>query len=108
MDITFDPLIKPIPKRFNYVKQTPLHLKSAAQNVINELIDKQIIVPVKDHTDWCAPAFFVPKPDGRARLVTNYTYINQFIKRPVHPFPSPKAILQSIMPDSQCFVVMDC
>ena len=108
MDITFDPLIKPIPKRFNYVKQTPLHMKKAAQDVIDELIDKRIIVPVIEPTDWCAPAFFVPKPDGRARLVTNYTYINQFIKRPVHPFPSPKAILQSILPDSQCFIVMDC
>ena len=92
MDITFDPMVTPIPKRFNYVKQTPLHMKKAAQDVIDELIDKRIIVPVKEPTDWCAPAFFVPKPDGRARLVTNYTYINQFIKCPVHPFPSPKAI----------------
>ena len=108
MDITFDPLIKPIPKRFNYIKQTPLHMKKAAQDVIDELIDKRIILPVKEPTDWCAPAFFVPKPDGRARLVTNYMYINLFIKRPVHPFPSPKAILQSILSDSTCFIVMDC
>ena len=108
MDITFDPMLTPVPKRFNYVKQTPLHLKKSAQDVIDELIEKRIIVPVKEPTDWCAPAFFVPKPDGRARLVTNYTYINQFIKRPVHPFPSPKAILQSLLPDSTCFIVMDC
>ena len=68
MELEFDSSLEVRPKRFNYVKQTPLHLKSAANDVIQELLEKKIIVPVTEPTDWCSPAFFVSKPDGRARL----------------------------------------
>ena len=108
MELEFDSTMTVRPKRFSYVKHTPLHLKSAANDVIQELLDKNIIVPVTEPTDWCSPAFFVGKPDGRARLVTNFIYLNQFVKRPVHPFPSPRDILRTILPESQCFITFDC
>ena len=39
----------------------------------------------------------MPKADKvRMRLVTDYTELNKFVKRPVHPFPSTKEILQAI------------
>ena len=58
--------------------------------------------------EWCSPAFFVPKPDGkRVRLVTDYTKLNRYVKRPVHPFPSVQDIVQSISAGSQFFAKMD-
>ena len=108
MELEFDSTLEVKPKRFSYVKQTHLHLKSAANDVIQELLEKSIIVPVTEPTDWCSPAFFVGKADGRARLVTIFIYPNQFVKRPVHPFPSPRDILRTILPESKCFITFDC
>ncbi len=47
---------------------------------------------------------FVPKPGGKGvRLVTDYTPINPYIERPVHPFSSPDIVFQSVGKDSKCF-----
>jgi hypothetical protein len=37
-----------------------------------------VIVPVNQPTEWISPAFFVPKATpGKARLVTDYTWLNR-------------------------------
>ena len=78
-------------------RRVPLHYEAEANKTIQDLIDKKVIVPVSETTDWCSPVFFVPKGDGvRVRLVTDYTRLNDFVKRPVHPFPSARDIIQSI------------
>ena len=42
-----------------------------------DLIKAQVIEPEVNPTEWCAPAFLVPKGDGlRVRLVTHYTKLN--------------------------------
>ena len=49
-----------------------------------------------------------PKPDRkRVRLVTDYTSINKFVKRPVHPFPAVIDILQAIPKESKIFAKVD-
>ena len=56
-----------------------------------------------DPQDWCALGFFIPKPDGiNVRMVTDYSKINKFVKRPMHPFPSIADIVRSI-PAGTCF-----
>ena len=46
-------------------------------------MNKKVIVPVSITTGWCSPAFFVPKADMiRVRLVTDYTHLNKYVKRP--------------------------
>ena len=50
----------------------------------------------------------MPKEDGkRVRLVTDYTRLNKFVVRPVHPFPSVSDIVQSIPASSTCFAKLD-
>ena len=67
-----------------------------------------MIVPVKETTEWCSPAFFVPKADGiKMRLVTDYTQLNKFVKRPIHPFPSTRDILQSIPKEAKIFAKLE-
>ena len=59
-------------------------------------------------TDWCSPAFFVPKADMvRVRLVTDYTHLKKYVKRPVHPFPGKAEILQAIPSTATCFAKLD-
>ena len=97
-----------IPKQVYTARQIPLHQREMADKLTDELINSKIIVAVKEPTPWVSPAFFVPKGDGRMRLVTDYTYINEFISRPTHPFPSAKEIMRRVKPDSKAFMAIDC
>ena len=78
-------------------RRISLRYKPQTDSVVQHLIDKNVIIKVDKPTKWVSPAFFVPKPDGvRMRLVTDYTKLNKFVHRPIHPFPSTRDILQSI------------
>ena len=64
---------------------------------MKELIEKGVIMPANETTDWSRPAFFVPKGDKiRVRLMTDYTELNKHVKRPIHPFTHTKEILQAV------------
>ena len=70
----------------------PLRFQEAANSEIAKHIASGVITPCSKPTDWCSPAFFVPKGDGkRMHLVTDYTKLNKFVVWPVHPFPSVSA-----------------
>jgi len=95
------------PTRVLTARQVPLHLQTAAAIELKQALDSGIIVPVTEPTDWISPAFFVPKADGRARLVTDFTGLNRFVRRPVHPFPSSADILKGIEARSKVFAKLD-
>ena len=93
-----------IPKKVTGTRRVPLRYEEGADTVVQDLMNKKVIVPVNTTTDWCSPAFFVPKADMiRVRLVTDYTHLNQYVKPPVHPFPSTAEILQAIPSTATCF-----
>ena len=86
----------------------PLRFQEAANSEIAKHIASGMIVPCSEPTDWCSPAFFVLKGDGkRVRLVTDYTKLNKFVVRPVHPFPSVPDIIQSIPSRAAYFAKLD-
>ena len=71
-------------------------------------IEKGVIVKVSKPTTWCAPIFFVPKPDGvRVRMVTDFTALNEYVQRRVHPFPSVGEIVQSVPSSAKLFAKLD-
>ena len=89
-------------------RHVPLRFEEEANKTIHDLISKGIIVRVTETTDWCSPALFVVKADGiRVRLVTDYTRLNRHVKRPVHPFPSKKEIIQAVPHCSKWFAKLD-
>ena len=49
----------------------------------------------------------MPETEIRVRLVTDYTHLNKFVKRPVHPFPCTAEILQAIPSTATCFSKLD-
>jgi len=97
------------PLKMKIARRTPKHFQEQADILINSLLSSGIIVrvPPNEIVEWCSPGFFVPKPNGKVRLVVDYRHINQFIDRPVHPFPSCKDILRNIKPDSRWFLKFD-
>ena len=65
---------------------------------MKKLLDRGVIerVPIEEPCEWVSPGFFVPKADRKSlRLVTDFSYLNQFMKRPFHLFPSAQEILPS-------------
>ena len=97
-----------VPYRVSAPRPIPLRFQEPANAEIAKYIASGIIAPCDDPTDWCSPAFFVPKGDGkRVRLVTDYTKLNRFVVRPVHPFPSVSDIIQSIPASAACFAKLD-
>ena len=97
-----------IPKKIYNARPVPLHWQKDAKAMIDQLIKDDIIEEVHDQvSDWISPAFFVPKPNGKLRLVTDFTYLNRFVKRPVHPFPSADDIIRNIPQGSRFFAKLD-
>ena len=88
-------------------RRVPRRYEEPAKNTIQDLINKGVLARISDVTDWCSPSFFVPKSDGRVRIVTDFTHLNKFVNRPVHPFPSTRDILQAISHDAVYFLKMD-
>ena len=41
------------------------------------------------------------------RLVVDYTGLNKYVQRPVHPFPSTKDIIQQLPSDGVYFATLD-
>ena len=91
-------------------RAVPLHMREAAEKEVKKLIKYGILVKVEPHekTAWISPAFFVPKPNGELRLVNDFTKLNKFVVRPVHPFMFTEEILNSIECGSKLFCVLDC
>ena len=95
------------PRRVYTARQVPVHFKDAADKLVKELLEAGVLLPVSEPTAWVSPGHFVPKPDGRVRLVTDYTALNRFVQRPIHPFPSAKDLMQRISADSKFFAKID-
>lgn len=86
-------------------------------------MDYDILVPEDGLTEWISPGFFVPKGDPQERkavregktvvtmddlrLVLDYTGLNQYVQRPIHPFPSSQNIINQIPSDSNVFCTLD-
>ena len=97
-----------VPFRISVARPIPLRFQEAAEKSIKLLLDAKIIARCDTPTEWCSPGFFVLKGDGKSvRLVTDYTKLNSFVERPVHPFPSVIDILQAIPASAKLFAKFD-
>ena len=97
-----------VPYLVSAPRPIPLRFQKPANAELSKYISSGIIVPCSEPTEWCSPAFFVPKVDGkRVRLVTDYTKLNQYVVRPVPPFPSVSDIIQRIPASAACFAKLD-
>ena len=75
-----------IPRSINHCRQYPLHHAEEAEALVAKLVKSKVLKKYEGPTQWCSPSHFVEKPGGRGlRLVSNFQYVNQYIKRPVMP-----------------------
>ena len=71
-----------VPYRVSAPRPIPLRFQEPANAEISKYIASGIIATCDKPTEWCSPAFFVPKGDGKCiRFVTDYTKLNRFVVR---------------------------
>ena len=101
LSIKFKKGVEVKPYKHTTARRIPIHQEKAAYAYLGDLIQRGIIEKVDDDEpcDFVAPAFFVPKANGKVRLVTDYKYLNQFLDRPVQPFMSSRQIADAIRPE---------
>ncbi|KAG1651704.1 Transposon Ty3-I Gag-Pol polyprotein [Nymphon striatum] len=99
--------VKIQPQRNLVARKIPLHFQTSAEKCIEKLLDLGIIKRVDTPTDWVSSGHFVPKPNGSVRLVTDYTNLNEFVQRPIHPFPTGLEIIQRLKNSSKWFAKLD-
>ena len=107
MDIHLNDRTDIRPTKVMTARAVPLHFQRESDGLVAKLLDEGIIDRVSVPTEWCAPAFFVKKPSGGLRLVTDFTGLNRRVKRPVHPFPAPQDIISGLSPTSKIFAKLD-
>ena len=111
------------PTRCLTARSIPIHWQKPADEAIKRLLNSGILMRESEPTAWISPGFFVPKGDpsvkealkkGKTvvtlkdlRLVVDYTGLNRFVERPVHPFPSTKDIIQQLPKDAHFFATLD-
>lgn len=89
-------------------RQIPLTYKDAAKAEIDDMVKKEILKPVTQPTDFVSPFLVVPKPNGKVRLVVDYSKgLNKFVKRPIHPFPRISDVKMAIPPNAKWFATLD-
>ena len=96
------------PKRCYTARLIPKAYQEEADRIVQSLLKSGVLVKVDEPTDWVAPAHFVPKPGGKGlRLVTDYTTLNEAVKRPIHPFPAAHEVFKQLDPDAEEFAGAD-
>ena len=108
MKITLKDNVPIKPLNVKTTRPVPVHFKEKADKLIDELLDSGVIKPVSGPSEWCSPAHFVPKGDGKKlRLVTDYRQLNKAVSRPTHPFPSAADLIKRVNPESRVFAKID-
>ena len=97
--------IKPL--HINTPRKTPYAYQDKAKAKLDHLVELGILEKVEGVSEWVSPMSFVPKPDGDVRTVADLVYLNNHVKRPVHPFPTPRDIVAMIPGTSKYFAVFD-
>ena len=100
-----DTKVEPI--RILTARKIPIHHEEEANKEMDKLINQKILEKVDHPTEWVNPSMFVKKEGGGLRLVTDFSCLNKYVKRPVHPFPTAQEVTQSIPANSKWFAKLD-
>ena len=78
------------------VRRIPFSMRQQVASMIDELIQADIIEPVKGPTSWVSPLVCVPKPNGDIRLCIDVRQANCAILCERFPIPTVEEVLQDL------------
>ena len=77
--------------------------------LLQRMVQQGIIAPLTsdEPSDWQHPITFTPKASGGLRACCDLRRLNQFVRRPTHPCPTPRDAVSQISPGASLFTTMD-
>lgn len=63
---------------------------------LDKMVQDNIITPITEPTEWCAPLVVVPKKNGTIRLCVDYTQLNKYVERERIVLPTVEESLSQI------------
>ncbi|KAK7106488.1 hypothetical protein V1264_017738 [Littorina saxatilis] len=88
-------------------RRLALPLKGKVKAELEKLDKQEVIRPVTQSTDWCAPIVTVPKNNGKVRLCVDLTKLNESVRRENFPLPSTDQLLAQLS-GAKVFSKLDC
>ena len=109
LDNTYEIKLKENAKPFSIAtpRRLPLPLKDKVEEELKCLQNQNIIRPVTNPTDWCAPIVVVPKGSDKIRLCVDFTKLNESVKRENFPLPTTDQLLAQL-DGATVFTKLDC
>ena len=96
------------PIRVSTARKIAYAYREETKKELDRMVDQGIVVPVGDvATEWCHPMVVVEKSNGGIRICVDLTKVNKYVKRPTHPGPSPREIVNDIPPNQRFFSTLD-
>jgi len=98
----FGPIVKPmsvdpvkltlcddfVPYHISAPRKIPIPLQSAVAQELQWMLDNNIIRPVTEPVDWCAPISTPVKKNGQVRVCVDLRQLNKYLKRPRYQLPT--------------------
>ncbi|UYV85035.1 K02A2.6-like [Cordylochernes scorpioides] len=75
------PFSIPVPRR------VPLLLMPKLKEQLDAMVAQEVIEPVDEPTEWCAPIVLAGKPNGKIRICVDLSRLNLSVERELHPLP---------------------
>ena len=85
-----------IPKTFQ-ARTVPQAQEEEVKLELQQMVDKGIIVPVTEATEWSSPMLVRRKTNGKLRVCMDPRYLNTFLLRAVYPMPNIETIYPKVM-----------
>ena len=111
IQLRLDPNKEVRPIKNTHCYDIPIHLKEAAKEEFNEMLDSGIIVPCDEQpTEWASLAFPRKKPNSnppKCRWVVDFRDLNKALDRPVWGGESSGQLLRHLDASAKYFAVFD-
>lgn len=81
--------------------------RAEGKNLLDDLVAKNVIVPVSEASEWAAPLVVVRNANsGQLRICVDHTLLNKFVLQPMHLTRTPRDAVAKI--DSECRYLTSC
>ena len=88
-------------------RRLPLPMRQKVEEELKRMEEEDVIRPVKNPTEWCAPIVVVPKSNGKVRICVDLTKLNESVRRENFPLPSTDQLLAQLS-GAKVFSKLDC